>query len=583
MKRGEVKEIILKGIPASPGVAIGTALHYIKLKPKISRRKISDKDVESEINRFLHAIERSKRELHKIFNIASEKLGQKGAEIFEAQILMLNDETIIQKIINRVREERVNVEFIINDEIEKYRKLMLDSGDEYLKERANDLEDLKNRVIRNIQREKLLSRFDDVRIVVAENLTAADTVLFSRNQVLGYATDLGGATSHTAILSRALKIPAVVGLREATKFINNGDTVILDGYNGILIINPSDETVREYELKKQKYAKLHEKLSKIINLPSRTLDGHKVSLMANIEFAEEVESAISNGAEGIGLFRTEQYILTEGVVPGEDEQYEEYMSVVEKIYPNRIVIRTFDVGGDKIFREVHREENPFLGWRGIRIGIDRPEIFLEQMRAILRASVKGNVWVMFPMISSVDEVRRVKKLVETAKSQLREEKILFDENIKLGIMIEVPSAAMMAKELAREVDFFSIGTNDLIQYMLAVDRGNERVANIYEEFHPSVLRLIKYVVDSAHRAKIPVAMCGEMAADPLATTVLVGLGLDELSVTPEMIPEIKQIIRSIKYKFAKRISRRALIFSTSEQVREFLKKELKDILSEFEI
>jgi phosphotransferase system enzyme I (PtsI) len=577
-----VKGKVIEGIPASPGIAIGIALKYEKLKPKVVKKELKEEEVSGEIERFLMAIERSKSELRKILTLAVEKLGSKGAEIFEAQILMLDDKTIINKIIERIKEEKLNAEFIIQDEIEKYIKFMQDSGDDYLKERAHDLEDLKNRVIRNIQQQKWLSRFDTSRIVVAENLTPADTILFSRNQVLGYATDLGGMTSHTAILARALKIPAVVGLKEATKSIKTGDLVILDGYKGILIINPEQDVVEEYQNKIKRIAEFERKLEDFKFVPAVTIDGRKITILANIEFPEEVNEALESGAEGVGLFRTE-YIISNGTIPEEDEQFEEYLKVAEKVYPYKVVIRTFDVGGDKIFRDYHREENPFLGWRGIRIGLDKPEILLSQLRAILRASVKKNVWVMFPMVSSIDEVREAKKYIDMAKAQLKEKNIPFDENIKVGVMIETPSSALMAKEIAREVDFFSIGTNDLVQYTLAVDRGNETVAKIFQEFHPAVLRLIQFVVESAQRAKIPVSVCGEMAADPFATVLLVGFGLDELSVAPKMIPEIKRIIKTIKFKDAKRISKRALVFKTQDEVKNFLMKELKGIIPEIEI
>jgi phosphotransferase system enzyme I (PtsI) len=577
-----VKGKVIEGIPASPGIAIGIALKYEKFKPKVVKKELKEEEVSGEIERFLMAIERSKSELRKILTLAVEKLGSKEAEIFEAQILMLDDKTIINKIIERIKEEKLNAEFIIQDEIEKYIKFMQDSGDDYLKERAHDLEDLKNRVIRNIQQQKWLSRFDTSRIVVAENLTPADTILFSRNQVLGYATDLGGMTSHTAILARALKIPAVVGLKEATKSIKTGDLVILDGYKGILIINPEQDVVEEYQNKIKRIAEFERKLEDFKFVPAVTIDGRKITILANIEFPEEVNEALESGAEGVGLFRTE-YIISNGTIPEEDEQFEEYLKVAEKVYPYKVVIRTFDFGGDKIFRDYHREENPFLGWRGIRIGLDKPEILLSQLRAILRASVKKNVWVMFPMVSSIDEVREAKKYIDMAKAQLKEKNIPFDENIKVGVMIETPSSALMAKEIAREVDFFSIGTNDLVQYTLAVDRGNETVAKIFQEFHPAVLRLIQFVVESAQRVKIPVSVCGEMAADPFATVLLVGFGLNELSVAPKMIPEIKRIIKTIKFKDAKRISKRALVFKTQDEVKNFLMKELKGIIPEIEI
>ncbi|CUT03199.1 phosphoenolpyruvate--protein phosphotransferase [Candidatus Chrysopegis kryptomonas] len=430
---------IIEGIPASPGIAIGTALKYEKLKPKITKKEIKEEEVEVEIERFLRAIEKSKSELSKILKLAIERIGSEGAQIFEAQLLMLDDKTMIDKIIERIKTEKFNAESIVNDEVEKYVKFMQSSGDEYLKERANDLEDLKNRVIRNIQQEKWLSRFDTSRIVVAENLTPADTILFSRNQVLGYITDLGGYTSHTAILARALKIPAVVGLKEATKFIKTGDTVILDGYRGIVIVNPDQSLIEQYQEKMKRIAELERKLEQLKQLPAETMDGKKFTLLANIEFPDEVDEAIENGAEGIGLFRTE-YIINNSIIPDEDEQFEEYLRVAEKIYPGKVVIRTFDIGGDKIFKDYHKEDNPFLGWRGIRIGLDRPDILLTQLRAILRASIKGNVMIMFPMVTTIDEVREIKKYVEIAKSQLREKNVKFDESIKIGVMIEVPSS-----------------------------------------------------------------------------------------------------------------------------------------------
>jgi phosphotransferase system enzyme I (PtsI) len=573
---------VIEGIPASPGIAIGVALKYEKLKPKITKKELKEAEVEAEVERFLRAVERSKNELDKILKLAIEKLGLEGAQIFEAQILMLGDKTIIDKITERIKTEKLNAEFIVNDEIEKYIKFMQNSDDDYLKERAHDLEDLKNRVIRNIQQEKWLSRFDSSRIVVAENLTPADTILFSRNQVLGYAIDIGGYTSHTAILARALKIPAVVGLKDATKLIKTGDVVIVDGYKGLVIINPEQSVIEEYQSKMKRAIEIERKLEQLKSLPAETLDGKRFTLLANIELPDEVDEAIENGAEGIGLFRTE-YIIENDIIPDEDEQFEEYLKIAEKVYPHKVVIRTFDIGGDKIFKDYHRENNPFLGWRGIRIGLDKPDILLTQLRAILRANTKGNVMIMFPMITNIEEVRQAKKYVELAKSQLKDKGIKFVENVKVGIMIEVPSSALMAKEMAREVDFFSIGTNDLIQYVLAVDRGNETVAKVYQEFHPAVLRLIQFVVESAHRAKIPVAMCGEMAGDPYATILLVGFGLDELSIAPKSIPKIKQIIRLIKYKDAKRVSKRALIFKTQDEVKEFLNKELKGIISEIEI
>jgi phosphotransferase system enzyme I (PtsI) len=569
------EELVLKGIAAAPGIAMGRVHLYNKHVPKVPEREISSDEVEAEIERLRHAVARSQKELEKILSYAEQKLGGGKSKIFEAQIMILNDSLLLGAIEGRIRTEGKNAEFIINDEINKYQRLMLGASDEYMRERAYDVEELKNRILRNIQQERLQSKLEGSFVIVAENLTSADTILFSRNEVLGYATDLGGITSHAALISRSLKIPAVLGLRDVTNKVSSGDLVIVDGYAGRFIIHPSAESIAEYEARRAKFRTFEEKLSGLRDLPSQTLDGRRIDLSVNIEFEEELDFALVQGAEGVGLYRTERLLINRDSIPSEEEQYDEYKRIADKMFPHRVILRTFDFGGDKVLPQSLPEANPFLGWRGIRICLDEPQLFLDQLRAILRASTRKNVAMMFPMVATVREIRDTKKLVKEAMEDLRRKGSPFDEQIKVGVMIEVPSAAMMAAEIAREVDFVSIGTNDLIQYLLAVDRTNSVVADLYQEFHPAVLRSVKHIIDASHKSKVWVGMCGEMAGDPLAVILLVGLGLDEFSVVPAALPEVKKIIRSIKYKEAKRIAEKALSFSTAEEVEEYLRDVIK--------
>ena len=571
----EKQDIVLQGIPAAPGIAMGRVHLFNKHVPKISERAVSMEEGETEIERLRHAVTRSQKELEKILSYAEQKLGVGKSKIFEAQIMILNDPLLFEAIETRIRTERKNAEFIVNDEISKYQRLMLSANDEYMRERANDVEDLKNRILRNIQQERLHSRLEGSAIIVAEDLTAADIILFSRNEVLGYAADLGGITSHAGFISRSLRIPAVLGLREATNRVSTGTYVIIDGYAGRVIINPSQQSISKYEARRAKFLAFEEKLANLRDLPSQTLDGKRIELSVNIEFEEELEFSLLQGAEGVGLYRTERLLLSRELIPSEEEQYEEYRRIAEKMYPHRVILRTFDFGGDKVLPQSLPEANPFLGWRGIRICLDEPQLFLDQLRAMLRASSRKNVAIMFPMVATVTELRKAKEMVQRAKVDLRRKNLAFDEHIKVGVMIEVPSAAVMAEEIAKESDFVSIGTNDLIQYLLAVDRTNSAVANLYQEFHPAVLRAIKHIIGASHKSKVRVGMCGEMAGDPVAVILLVGLGLDEFSVVPAILPEIKKIIRSIKYKEAKRIAEKALRFQTEEEVEKYLREVIK--------
>ncbi len=575
------QELILNGIPAAPGIAMGPIYLYSKHVPRVEVKTISGTEVEVEKERVRTATARSDKELQKIKAFAEQKLGAQSAKIFEAQIMIVNDAILMGTIEKRIAAELKNAEFIVSDEINKYKRLMLASSDEYMHERARDVEDLMNRIIRNIQDQKLFSRLEGSSIIVSETLLATDTVIFSRNQILGYAADLGGVTSHAAILSRSLKIPAVLGLRTVTRNVQSGDFAAIDGYAGVLIVHPTQETIDLLNKKALRLKEFEEHLAGIAKLAAETPDHKRIELSANIESPDEVGYAQTQGAAGVGLYRTEGTLLARQTNPSEEEQVAEYEKVAEAMFPYPVIFRTFDVGGDKLAPEEYQEDNPFLGWRGIRVSLDRPEMFLTQLRALLRVSTKKNVRIMFPMIAKVGEVRRAKELLKQAKNDLKARGVHFDTRVKVGVMIEVPSAAIMAEEIAAEVDFLSIGSNDLIQYLLAVDRDNAAVAPLFQQFNPAVLRTIKSVIDAGHRRNVWVGMCGEMAGDPLATVLLVGMGIDELSVIPTVLPEIKKIIRTVKHKDAKRITDRVLALHTEEEIREFLasvvRKQLPDI------
>ena len=572
------QEIILKGIAAAPGIAIGPAYLYSKHIPKVQAKAIAPEDVDAEIQRLRSANQRSEKELMKILAFAEHKLGSQSAKIFEAQIMILNDTILMAAIEGRLRKEFRNAEFVVFDEISKYKRLMLAAPDEYMHERAHDVDDVMNRIIRNIQDQKLFSKVEGEAIIVSETLTPADTVIFSRNQVLGYVTDLGGVTSHAALLSRSLKIPAVVGLHTATKQIRTGDFIAIDGYAGVVVIRPTEENLEALRHKAERFKEFEQQLVGLAGLPAETLDHKRIELAANLEFVEEIDFALRQGPSGVGLYRTESELLTQTHYPSEDDQFETYDNVANKLFPHNVIFRTFDVGGDKLTPEMYQEDNPFLGWRGIRVCLDRQEIFLTQLRAILRASTRRNVMIMFPMVSTLLEVRRAKELVKQAKEELKSKGTRFDQKMKVGVMIEVPSAAILADEIAAEVDFLSIGTNDLIQYMLAVDRGNSLVASLFQPFNPAVVRTIKAVADAAHKHNIWVGMCGEMAGDPLATMLLLGLGMDELSVVPTVLPEIKKIIRSIKHKDAKKLADKILTLSSEEEITKYLFSILREKL-----
>lgn len=544
-------EIVHKGIPASPGISIGKAYLYMRSTFEVDTEFLNSGEINKDIDEFTKALELSKKELSKIRELSHEKIGEKNTLIFDAQIEILNDKFFISGIESRIRNEMRTASFIFDQEMKKIGDALLAVNDEYLKERVNDINDVRNRVMRNMKKEKIVSKVEEYSIVISHELTPADTILFSKRKVQGYATDKGGTTSHAAIVSRALRVPAVVGMKDISKSIISGELIIIDGFNGLIISNPSLETLEKYKNKLAEVKIYEKELNEIIDLPSETADKKKVELTANIEFDEEIDFIVNTGHCGIGLYRTEHLFLEAGDFPSESRQIEEYSHIADVTYPNKVTIRTYDIGGDKLTPRSEKEDNPFLGWRGIRICLDRVDIFKEQLSALLIASSKKNVRILLPMISSLTEVIKTKEILKEVMANLDERNINYDKKIEVGIMIEVPSAYFIADELAKEVDFFSIGTNDLIQYILAVDRGNEYISGLYQEFHPAVIRAIKSIAEAAHNNNIKISVCGEMASDPLATAVLIGLGIDELSVSPSVFSQIKQNIRKLYYKDAK--------------------------------
>lgn len=574
---------VVHGIAASPGLAFGKVFVFESKTIEISQRIVEPEEAEKEIEQVKQSIQRSEKELYKILSFTEQKIGNAKARIFEAQILILNDPDLLDQIFYRIRSERKNAESAVYGELTKIQESMLNANDPYMRERADDIGDVKHRIIRNIQQERLFSRFKGTAIVVAKNLSPADTILLSRNDVLGYATDMGGITSHTALLSRSLKIAAVVGLSRISRVANTGDEMILDGYSGTVVLRPNKADIDRYTEKKRRYSLFEEKLVVLRDFPAETTDGRRITLSANADLEEELDFVGFQGAEGIGLFRSESLLIGRDTFPNEDEQYDAYWLAAEKVYPHNVIIRVFDIGGDKVYPLMIEENNPFLGWRGIRILLDRPELFKTQLRALFRASTKKNVKILLPMISGISEIAASMIHINDVKTELREKNILFDENMQVGAMIEIPSAAILAKEIARLVDFLSIGTNDLIQYLLAVDRGNPTITKLFQEFHPAVLRMIQHTIDGGHKRNIHVGMCGEMAGDPIATILLIGMGIDSLSVVPSVLPEVKKIIRSIHYKEAAKISRRALTLGTPEEVFEYLKRTLKTKLPDVPI
>ncbi len=550
----------MRGIKVSPGIAIGQA--YL-LQKEIKIEKTAAEDRGKELARLDKAISESVEQLKRVRKRVAEETGEGAAAIFDAHIMMLDDPEFIPEIRSHINDEGVTAEYAVQETVMRYNGIFSDMEDEYLKERAADVKDVGSRMISNLLGQiHDLSELPNGTIVVASDLSPSDTAQMDKSKIEAFITDQGGKTSHTAIIARTLEIPAIVGLGDITSQVKNGDIVIVDASAGDIFINPDNDLLNVYMAKKRDYNEFKEKLKGLNMLPAVTKDGRKVELEANIGKPKDVDAALANGAEGVGLYRTEFLYMDRNNLPTEDVQFEAYKRAVTSMGCKRVTIRTLDIGGDKeiAYLGLDKEVNPFLGWRAIRFCLDNPDIFKTQLRAILRASAYGRVSIMYPMISDVEEVRRANKLLKEAEEELRQKGIPYDLNIEVGIMVEIPSAALTADILAKEVDFFSIGTNDLTQYTLAVDRGNQRVKSYYNYLQPGVLRLIKNCIEEAHKKGIYAAMCGEMAGDPEVTKILLGLGLDVFSMSASSIPLVKDVIRNTTVEESKELAERALAY-----------------------
>ena len=561
---------MISGIPASPGIVFGKALVLKEEKIVLDMQKIKDSQVDEEIARFYAGREAAVEQLNSIKARAYQSLGEEKAAIFEGHLMILEDEELEEEIIDYLRSNHVNAAVAANVVIDQQVAILSEIDDEYLKERAGDIRDIGNRLIKNILGMHIvdLGEINEEAILVAYDLTPSETAQLNLDKVLGFVTDIGGRTSHTSIMARSLELPAIVGTNNVTELVNTGDFLILDALNNVVYVNPSQEDIQRLKALQAKLADEKAELAKLKDLPALTLDGHRVDVVANIGTIRDIEGAERNGAEGVGLYRTEFLFMDRDQLPTEEEQFIAYKDVVEAMNGNLVILRTMDIGGDKElpYLDLPKEMNPFLGWRAIRIALDRREILNAQLRAVLRASAYGKLAVMFPMIISVEEIRELKSVIEELKVELRNEGKDFDENIQIGVMVETPSAAVNAKFLAKEVDFFSIGTNDLTQYTLAVDRGNELISHLYNPMSPSVLSLIKQVIDASHAEGKWTGMCGELAGDERATVLLLGMGLDEFSMSAISVPRIKKLIRNVNYQDAKLLAEKALQQPTAAEI-----------------
>lgn len=569
--------IILNGIAASSGVAIGKVFileedDFVSIKKEVRKDKIKD-----ELIRFKNAVKQTKLELQDNQAELNKMLGENYAKIADAHMLILDDPMIKNEVENLIKEGN-NAEYAVYKVVEKLSKSFDLINDEYFRERKHDIIDVAKKIMRHLlgKTKKTLADLEADSIVVAKNITPSDTVAMREVMVKGFATDIGGKTSHTALVAQSLEIPAVVGLKNISYQVKQGMPIIIDGNNGIVILNPTEETIGNYKREYEIQISNQKSLEQFKDLPAITTDGAEVILGANIEKPEEIRSVLKHGANGIGLYRSEFMYLSRKTMPNEEEHYQNYSKIAKMMMPYEVIIRTIDLGGDKIAKlglmDIGREANPFMGLRAIRFCLKYQDVFKAQLKGILRASVHGNIKIMYPMISRISEIKDANKILEQAKEELRKEGKPFKENIEVGVMIEVPSAAIISDLIAKEVDFLSIGTNDLIQYTMAVDRVNADVSHLYAPMHPAILRLLKYIIDSAHQAGTDVGMCGEMAGDPAYTVVLLGLGLDEFSMSAVQIPKIKKIIRSVSKENAKGLVERLLKCESMSKIETEMKK-----------
>ena len=571
---------MISGILASPGIAFGKALLLKEDEIVINQKKITDDQVESEVARFLEGRSKAATQLEAIKIKAGETFGPEKEAIFEGHIMLLEDEELEQEIIDLIKKDHQTADAAVQAVIEDQAGALEALDDEYLKERAADVRDIGKRLLQNILGLHIvdLSAISEESILVAKDLTPSETAQLNLQKVLGFITDLGGRTSHTSIMARSLELPAIVGTGSITREVKNGDYLILDAVSNQVYVNPTPEVIAGLRDIQEQYLSEKAEMAKLKDLPAITLDGHQVEVCANIGTVRDVAGAERNGAEGVGLYRTEFLFMDRESLPTEDEQFAAYKAVAEAMGSQAVIVRTMDIGGDKDlpYMNLPKEDNPFLGWRAIRIAMDRKEILHAQLRAILRASDFGKLRIMFPMIISVEEVRFLKNEIELLKTQLRDEGKNFDENIEIGIMVETPASAVIARHLAKEVDFFSIGTNDLTQYTLAVDRGNDRISHLYNPMSPSVLGLIRQVIDASHAEGKWTGMCGELAGDERATLLLLGMGLDEFSMSAISIPRIKKIIRNTNFEDAKALAEQALEQPTAEDLMTLVNQFIKE-------
>ncbi|HAJ3211680.1 TPA: phosphoenolpyruvate-protein phosphotransferase PtsI [Escherichia coli] len=567
---------MISGILASPGIAFGKALLLKEDEIVIDRKKISADQVDQEVERFLSGRAKASAQLETIKTKAGETFGEEKEAIFEGHIMLLEDEELEQEIIALIKDKHMTADAAVHEVIEGQASALEELDDEYLKERAADVRDIGKRILglKIID----LSAIQDEVILVAADLTPSETAQLNLKKVLGFITDAGGRTSHTSIMARSLELPAIVGTGSVTSQVKNDDYLILDAVNNQVYVNPTNEVIDKMRAVQEQVASEKAELAKLKDLPAITLDGHQVEVCANIGTVRDVEGAERNGAEGVGLYRTEFLFMDRDALPTEEEQFAAYKAVAEACGSQAVIVRTMDIGGDKElpYMNFPKEENPFLGWRAIRIAMDRKEILRDQLRAILRASAFGKLRIMFPMIISVEEVRALRKEIEIYKQELRDEGKAFDESIEIGVMVETPAAATIARHLAKEVDFFSIGTNDLTQYTLAVDRGNDMISHLYQPMSPSVLNLIKQVIDASHAEGKWTGMCGELAGDERATLLLLGMGLDEFSMSAISIPRIKKIIRNTNFEDAKVLAEQALAQPTTDELMTLVNKFIEE-------
>jgi phosphoenolpyruvate-protein phosphotransferase (PTS system enzyme I) len=565
---------VIKGIAASSGIAIAKA--YRLEEPDLTVTKKSVSDIETEITRFENAIETSKKELEIIKERTNQELGEDKAAIFAAHLLVLSDPELINPVQDRIKSENVNAEFALGETANMFVQMFESMDNEYMKERAADIRDVTKRVIGHLLGVTIPnpSMISEEVIIVAEDLTPSDTAQLNRKYVKGFTTNIGGRTSHSAIMARSMEIPAIVGARTVTKDIENGAIVIVDGLDGDVLVNPTQDQIAEYEKKKQQYEEQRAEWAKLVNEETVTNDSHHVELAANIGTPEDVEGVLKNGGEGVGLYRTEFLYMGRDQLPTEDEQFKAYKTVLEKMGGKPVVVRTLDIGGDKELPYLHlpKEMNPFLGFRAIRLCLEEQDIFRTQLRALLRASTFGNLKIMFPMIATLDEFRQAKSILFDEKEKLVAGGESVADEIEIGIMVEIPSTAILADQFAKEVDFFSIGTNDLIQYTMAADRMNETVSYLYQPYHPAILRLVSMVIEAAHKEGKWAGMCGEMAGDPVAIPLLLGLGLDEFSMSATSILPARSQLKKLSHSEAKSYKDKILSMSTTEEVVKFVKE-----------